>query len=136
MPAKGPRGRATIEVQFHKEACRACPMRTRCTRSQDSPRGLTLPVGEEHDALQQARQRQESIAFQRALGRRAGIEGAISQATVSRAMRRSGYVGLKQTPLHQVLTAASMNLTRVVAWWQGVPKAQTRRSLFAALAPT
>jgi transposase len=136
IPAKGPRGRPTIEVQFHKEACRACPERTRCTRSQDSPRGLTLHVRQEHEALQQARQRQETTEFKRAYGRRAGIEGAISQATVSREMRRSRYVGLKKTHLQHVLTAASMNLTRVIAWWQGIPKAQTRRSPFAALAPT
>jgi len=110
-------------------------MRTRCTRSQDSPRGLTLHVREEHEALQQARQRQETAEFQRAYGRRAGIEGAISQATVSREMRRSRYVGLKKTHLHHVLTAASMNFTRVIAWWQGIPKAQTRQLPFAALAP-
>jgi transposase len=136
IPAKGPRGRPTIEVQFHKEACRACPERTRCTRSKDSPRGLTLHVRQEHEALQQARQRQETTEFKRAYGRRAGIEGAISQATVSREMRRSRYVGLKKTHLQHVLTAASMNLTRLIAWWQGIPKAQTRRSPFAALAPT
>jgi transposase len=97
IPAKGPRGRPTIEVQSHKEACRACPERTRCTRSKDSPRGLTLHVRQEHEALQQARQRQETTEFERAYGRRAGIKGAISQATVSREMRRSRYVGLKKT---------------------------------------
>ena len=132
---RGPRGRPTIEVQFHKEACRVCPVRRHCTRSKESPRGLTLHVREEHDALQQARQRQETIEFQRAYNRRAGIEGAISQATVARDMRRSRYVGLKKTHLQHVLTAASMNFTRVVAWWQGAPKAKTRRSPFAALAP-
>ncbi|PON17274.1 hypothetical protein C2W62_14075 [Candidatus Entotheonella serta] len=64
------------------------------------------------------------------------MEGAISQATVARDMRRSRYAGLKRTHLQHILTAASMNFTRIVAWWQDVLKAKTRRSPFAALAPT
>ena len=135
-PGKGPRGRPTIPVQFRQETCRVCPVRVRCTRSQDNPRELTLHTREEHEALHQARRRQQTAEFQSHYGRRAGIEGAISQATVQRAMRRSRYIGLQKTHLQHLLTAASMNLTRALAWWQGVPTAQTRRSPFAALAPT
>lgn len=63
IPAKGPRGRPTIEVQFHQEVCRACPVRIHCTRSKDSPRGLTLHVRQEHEALQQLIIRSEAYVL-------------------------------------------------------------------------
>jgi transposase len=34
-----------------------------------------------------------------------------------------------------VLTAAAINLKRVFAWWEEIPRAKTRTSAFAALAP-
>jgi transposase len=66
---------------------------------------------------------------------RAGIEGTISQATRKFDLRRCRYIGLVKTQLQHAITAAALNLTRVVAWLQEIPKAQTRRSRLAALAP-
>jgi transposase len=37
--------------------------------------------------------------------------------------------------LQHVLTAAAINLKRVLAWWEEIPRAKTRNSAFAALAP-
>ncbi len=43
-------------------------------------------------------------------------------------LRRSRYVGLAQTHLHHVLTAASMNLSRLECWLAGTPRERTRQS--------
>jgi transposase len=39
-PATGPRGKPTIQVQFHKKDCTGCAGRPRCTRSAIAPREL------------------------------------------------------------------------------------------------
>ena len=38
-------------------------------------------------------------------------------------------------PLQHIATAAAINLNRLVAWLEEVPRAMTRTSRFAALAP-
>ena len=55
-------------------------MRAQCTSARDRPRQLTLLPQAQHEALQQRRQEQQTDGFRRAYGRRAGIEGTISQA--------------------------------------------------------
>jgi IS5 family transposase len=49
-------------------------------------------------------------------------------------LRQARYRGLAKTHLQHVATATAMNLVRLSAWLQGLPRAQTRRSHFAALA--
>jgi len=48
-------------------------------------------------------------------------------------MRRSRYIGQEKTHLQHVATAAALNVVRSLAWFNGVPRAQTRRSTFARL---
>ena len=43
--------------------------------------------------------------------------------------------GMAKTHLQHVATAAAMNVDRIVAWLDARPRAQTRTSRFAALAP-
>jgi transposase len=62
------------------------------------------------------------------------VEGTISQATRSFNLRRCRYIGLAKTHLQHVATACAINLSRLLAWFQQVPKAKTRISPFAALA--
>jgi transposase len=50
-------------------------------------------------------------------------------------MRRSRYIGRAKTGLQEVCIAAGMNLARVGNWLEGRPRAKTRISRFAALAP-
>jgi transposase len=50
-------------------------------------------------------------------------------------MRQARYLGLAKTHFQHLASAAAMNLARLAAWLDKVPKAQTRRSHFAALAP-
>ncbi len=48
-------------------------------------------------------------------------------------LRRSRYIGLARTHLQHVITAAALNLVRVMDWLAEVPEATTRKSRFAAL---
>jgi transposase len=65
---------------------------------------------------------------------RAGVESTLSQAVRAFRIRRSRYIGLAKTGLQQICTAAAMNVARVVRWFDGVPRAKTRVTCFAALA--
>ena len=47
-------------------------------------------------------------------------------------LRYARYRGMAKTSLQHILTVLAINLTRLVAWWDARPKAQTRPSRFAA----
>jgi transposase len=129
-------GHLFFEVRFHPADCRACTHRSDCTRSKRGVRVISLRPQAEYEALQAARARQDTDEFKAKYKKRAGIEGTISQGTRSFDLRRSRYIGLAKTHLQHLATATAMNLTRVAVWlMDGKPKAQTRRSPFAALAP-
>ena len=83
--------------------------------------------------MQVTRQRLKTDEFKQKYKIRAGVEGTISQAVGPLGMRRNRYRGLAKTHLQHVLTAAAMNLCRVIAWLGGSPRAVTRQSRFAAL---
>jgi transposase len=68
--------------------------------------------------------------------RRAGIEGAISQGTRAFGLRRARYIGQAKTHLQNILIAAVINVSRIIAWLNEFPHAKTRTSHFARLAPT
>jgi transposase len=133
-PGKGPRGKPTIQIHFHKQDCLACPVRSRCTQSEVSPRQLTLPQQAHYLALESARERQKTEPFKGTYATRAGVEGAISQAVFSMDMRRTRYRGLAKTHLQHVATAAAINVQRVVDWLWEKPRSKTRPSHFARLA--
>ncbi len=133
-PWKKQQAKPMIQVHFHEKDCAACAARSLCTRRKTGPRELTLPEQAPYEALQQARQRQESEAFQKQYAARSGIEGTISQAAFALGMRRSRYRGQAKTHLQHVMTAAAINLKRVIDWVDEVPRSQTYRSAFARLA--
>lgn len=124
-----------IHVQFSGRDCTPCKARSRCTKSKRAPRELTLKPFEAYQALQQARDRQATETFQQDFAIRAGVEGTISQAVRGFDVRQCRYIGLAKTHLQHVITAAAMNVVRVVNWLEGVPLAKTRQSHFAKLAP-
>jgi transposase len=135
VPRLDNRGNNVIEARFARTACRACPSRAHCVRGQVSPRRLWLRPKLEHEALQYGRNRQQQPQFKQRYKTRAGVEGTISQGVRAFDLRRSHYIGLAKTHLQHVATAAAITLARVVAWLSDIPKAQTRSSKFAALAP-
>jgi transposase len=134
-PAKGPRGKPTLQVRFATQDCLACESRAHCTKAATEPRNLTLQPKEQHLALQTARQRQTTPEFKASYTVRSGIEGTIGQAADKLEMRRSRYRGLIKTHFQHLVTAAAINVKRVLAWLAGIPRSTTRLSHFAALAP-
>jgi len=123
-----------VQIRFAPEDCRACGQRSQCTKSVAAPRTITLYPQPIYEVLQSARQRQETDEFKKRYRKRAGVEGTISQGTRSFSLRRARYLGLAKTHFQNVAAAAAMNLTRMVAWLNEIPKGQTRQSRFMSLA--
>jgi transposase len=135
-PSRAPGGQPVIQIAFAPADCFVCPARALCTRAKGQPRGLTLQARAEHEAVQAARRRQATDAFAALYTARAGIEGTISQGVRAFGLRRARYRGLRKTHLQHVATAAALNLARLAAWLDGIAPEPTRRSRFAAPAPT
>ena len=127
-------GKPVIYVEFRQRDCKNCPVRNQCTHAKTNPRGLTIQVQSEYEALQKARERQKTEQFQKQYALRSGIEGTISLLIRAFEMRDCRYIGLAKTHLQHILTAAAINLSRVFATLEEIPRAKTRSSHFARLA--
>lgn len=125
-----------IQVRFPLAVCRACSVRSQCTKATTGGRAIAFLPREQHEALQRVRQEQNSQAFWEKYAQRCGIEGTISQAVRGYELRFARYIGLAKTNLQMTATAAAINLHRLFDWWQHRPRAQTRISAFAKLAPS
>ena len=122
-------------VRFSLQDCQPCPARSLCSRTTDTGRRLHLPSQERFDALQTARTWYGSEEGRQHYRCRAGVEGTLSQGVRAFGLRRTRYRGLAKTHLQHVATAAAINIDRIVAWLDECPRAKTRTSRFAALAP-
>jgi transposase len=129
------RERTMIHIDFAAADCTPCPVRAQCTRAKTLPRSLTLQPRAEHEAIQAARHRQQTAGFAVAYARRAGIEGTLSQGVRAFGLRTARYRGLAKTHLQHIATAAALNVQRVGDWLDEQPRATTRRSHLARLAP-
>ena len=125
-------GQAVIHVQFDRTACGACEVREMCTKAKTGARTLKLRPQPLYEVLQAARQYQETEEFKQRYRLRAGVEGTINQGVQAFELRFARYRGLAKTSLQHIFTVVAINLTRLVAWWDARPKAQTRPSRFAA----
>jgi transposase len=123
------------QVIFDRDECLTCEARSFCTQAKTEPRRLRLKPRAQHEALQEARHLQETEAGRALYAKRAGVEGTISQGVRAFGLRRSRYRGMAKTHLQHVATAAAMNLERLWAWFDERPRAKTRTSQFAKLAP-
>jgi len=128
-------GAPRIYARFGRADCGACPARPQCTPAKDARRAVYFHPRELYEALNAARARMDDPAWVERYHVRAGIEGTLSQGVRAFGLRRSRYVGQAKTALQHVCTAAGMNALRVVRWLDGRPRAATRTSRFAALAP-
>jgi transposase len=99
-----------VRIRFQGPTGRACPVRQACTQATDAPRQLTVRPQAQHEAIQAARQRQETAEFTAQYARRAGIEGTQSQAIRRGGVRRCRDIGHAKTRLQHVLTATALNL--------------------------
>jgi transposase len=128
-------GSPYIVAAFRRQDCQACLARPLCTQAQQQGRQLRLPPQDQYEALTAARAWYASEEGIERYKRRAGVEGTLSQGVRAFGLRRSRYWGLAKTHLQHIATAAAINIDRIVAWLDERPRAQTRISRFAALAP-
>lgn len=135
QPGRDRWGNEVVHTEFARSECLACGSRSLCTRARTEGREMTLRPRERHEALQTARGEQETTAWKAEYARRAGIEGTISEGVRGFGLRRCRYIGLAKADLQHVITAAAMNLSRLAAWLAEDPRAKTRTSRFARLAP-
>jgi transposase len=126
-------GNPAIHVTFPRATCQVCPRRAACTQTATGPRELNLRPEAHHRALQAARQRQPTPAFQAQYAARAGVEGTLAQGVRRCGLRRARYRGLAKTHLQHLATAAAVNVARLDAWWTETPLAPTRHAAFARL---
>ena len=131
----GGQGSRPIIVEFDKHACGACPVRPCCTRAKHRGRRLRLPPQDQYEAVAAAQTWSASEEGQQLYKRRAGVEGTLSQGVRAFGLRRTRYWGLAKTHVQHVAIAAAINIDRLVAWLDERPRAMTRLSRFAALAP-
>ncbi len=133
VPTQDPKGNPVIRVNFASSTGKACPHRLDCVDADGVRRTLTLQLPELQIALQAARQREGTAEFRDQYGKRAGIEGTVSQGVRAFGLRRSRYVGQAKTHLQHLLIAAAIDLVRIWCWLVGEPRARTRQSAFTAL---
>lgn len=124
-----------ITLKWATSDCQACPRRAQCTRRNPPRRTSTIRPHAHQDALLAGRARGSTATYKTEYAKRAGVSGTIAQRVRSCAVRRSRYVGQERTHLQHVMTAAAMNVMRMLHWLAEVPKAKTRPSAFARLAP-
>ncbi|MCK2245506.1 MULTISPECIES: IS1182 family transposase [unclassified Crossiella] len=128
-----PTGYTEIHIRFPARDCRACLVRTDCTRSKTRGRQVMARPRAEHELVTAARAEQATPQWRRRYHARAGVEGTISQAVRAFGLRRTRYIGLAKTHLQLVLTAIAINLVRIDAWLREVPHGKTRITRFQAL---
>jgi hypothetical protein len=133
-PAADSAGRAVIRIRFAPGDCEPCPVRAQCNASPRA-RMVMIRPRPQHEARLAARQRQHTDTFKEAYRRRAGIEGTVAQGVGLGDLRRTRYRGLAKTRLLHLLIATALNFVRLAAWLAERPRAQTRASAFARLAP-
>ena len=122
-----------VKIRFSCKDCGNCSFQTQCTRSNPPRRTLTVRPEAQHKALQDNRAKEKTEQFIQQYARRAGIEGTISQGVRRCGMRRTRYIGLTKTHLQHLLTAAAINIVRVMDWLDGNSTGKTQQSAFARL---
>ena len=134
-PAVDNRGNAVMKVKSSSKDCRRCELIAPCIRAtkRDPRRTLTIRPQPYYQALQVARQREATAAFQADDARRAGIEGTISRGTRSVRRRRTRYIGLVRVRLGHLLTAVGLNVLRLSEWFVETARSKTRITPFARL---
>lgn len=133
-PAIDNRKNEVIKITFSTTDCQACPVRSLCTQSRRPIRRTVTIRPQEHAlALKQRREQEQTKEFPQVSARRAGMEGTISQGVRTMGLRRSRSIGQEKTHLQHVAPAAALHLVRSMAWFDGLPRAPTRRSALARL---
>lgn len=109
-PGEDVSGDEVIRIRFNRATCRACEVRSLCTSAKDAPRQLTVRPQAQHEAMQAARQRQETDEFKLKYALRAGVESSLSQGVRRFNLRRSRYIGLARMTSLQCLSSDNSNV--------------------------
>jgi transposase len=133
---KDRRDRDVFQITFAAKDCSPCPVRALCTHSAKQPRFLMVRPEPTYTKLTAARMRQQTPVFKEEYAKRAGIEGTLSQGVRAFELRQCRYVGEAKTHLQHLMIGVALNVVRLFAWSEQRPREQTRRSRFAALAPS
>ena len=129
-------GHPFVRVRFSARDCGVCESRSSCTRARPpQARAINFPRRQSYEAFREAQAWYASDEGRRQYACRAGVEGTLSQGVRAFGMRRSRYRGLDKTHLQNLAIASAINLDRLVAWFDGRPRALTRTSRLAMLAP-
>lgn len=99
QPWRASYGMEIVYVHFLKKDCSVCPVRDDCTKTKSQRRSITINAQPYHEAIQAARERQQTTEFKEQYQARAGIEGTISQAVRVTELRKARYRGLAKTKL-------------------------------------
>jgi transposase len=126
-----PEREGQIQVSFAVATCRACPVRSACTKG--AHRELQLRPQAQTEGLQQQRAEQQTREFRQSYALRSGVEATISQGVRRLPMRQSRYCGMAKVQLQEVVTATALNCLRLYAFGQGVPRGITWVSHLARL---
>jgi len=133
-PAIDNRKNEVIKIKFSTTDCQVCPSRSLCPQSiRHTRRTVTIRPQEHYFAWKQKREQEKTKEFTQIYAQRAGREGTISQGVRTMGLRRSRSLGQEKTHLQHIATAAALNVVRSMAWFDGLPRAHTRRSAFARL---
>ncbi len=132
-PQQDSQGEPIVQITFDAKTCLACPVRSQCSKAKNTGRILVLRAEGRHQALQVARERQQTDDFKNLYRKRSGIEGTLSQAIRSSDLRRARYVGQAKTHLQNVAIAVATNIKRLNDWLNEIPLASTRHSRFTLL---
>ncbi|WP_306769432.1 transposase [Parafrankia sp. BMG5.11] len=76
-----------------------CPVRSQCTRATRNGRQLMLRPRDIHEAVEQARAKQNTDGWKQRYATRAGVESTIHQSVAVTGIRRCRYTGLPKTRL-------------------------------------
>ena len=135
-PEKDSHQEPVVRIVFDTQTCLSCPCHSQCSKAKNSGRTLVLRAEGRHQALQVARERQQTEAFKQVYRKRSGIEGTLSQTIRSYGLRRSRYIGKAKTHLQNIAIAVATNIQRVIDWLNGIPLSATRCSRFTLLFTT
>jgi transposase len=132
-PALSEYGKQVIRVRWSRNDCCHCEVAQRCTRSVPPQRQITVLPQAQYEALRERRALEKTSAFADEYSLRAGVEGTIFEAVRVHGMRQTRYVGTAKTHLAHLMTAAAVNVQRLLRWLAGEPKAQVTQTPFQKL---
>lgn len=133
IPAFSQYGKPVIRIRWSRNDCGHCDEAKRCTRSVPPQRHITVLPQAQYEALRDQRKLEQTAAFTDEYALRAGIEGTIFQTVRVHGLRQTRYIGTAKTHLAHLMTAAAVNVERLLHWIAGEPKAQVVLTPFQKL---